>query len=89
VKEPAFYAYSYPEPAGCDTAPIRPDGAYYHPDMREWILPYEAVRSAADPERAILDFLQSTYETAANLAKWDRPSLERPAGWSPPPSAAH
>ena len=89
VKEPAFYAYSYPEPAGCDTAPIRPAGAYYHPDMREWILPYEAVRSAADPERAILDFLQSTYETAANLAKWDRPSLERPAGWAPPPSAAH
>ena len=89
VAEPAFYAYSYPEPTGCDVAPVRPDGAYYHPQMREWILPYEAVRSSADPDRAILEFLQSTYEAAANLAKWDRAALERPAGWTPPPSAAH
>jgi hypothetical protein len=88
VTEPAFYAYSYPEPPGYDAARMRPDGAYYHPVMREWILPYDAVRTSADPEQALLEFLQSTYETAADLAKWDRKSLERPPGWTPPPSAA-
>ena len=87
VAEPAFYAYSYPEPAGCDVAPVRPAGAYYHPMLHEWILPYEAVRSSPDPERALLEFLQSTYEAAAGLAKWPRAALERPAGWVPPPSA--
>ncbi|HCU11631.1 MAG TPA: hypothetical protein DGB72_05860 [Gemmatimonadetes bacterium] len=87
VAEPAFYAYSYPEPAGCDVAPVRPDAAYYHPVMHEWILPYESVRTYADPEGALLEFLQSTYEAAANLAKWDRASLERPSGWRPPPSS--
>ena len=89
VAEPAFYAYSYPEPPGYNVAPIRPNGAYYQTDMRIWILPYEQVRSADDPERAILEFFQSTYEAAANLAKWDRAALERPADWTPPPSAAH
>jgi hypothetical protein len=88
VSEPAFYAYSYPEPAGCDVAVIRPEGAYYHPVMRDWILPYETVRASADPDRMLLEFLQSTYETAADLAKWDRKALERPADWMPPPSAA-
>jgi hypothetical protein len=87
VTEPAFYAYSYPEPPGCDVAPIRPEGASYHPVMREWILPYETVRASADPEQALLEFLQSTYEAAADRAKWDRASLERPSGWRPPPSA--
>ena len=56
--------------------------------MLEWILPYEAVRTSANPEQALLEFLQSTYATAADLAKWDRKSLERPPGWTPPPSAA-
>jgi len=88
VSDAAFYAYSYPEPPGCDTAPIRPDGAYYHTEMREWILPYDAVRSAADPDRAVLDFLESTYAAAADRAKWDRAALERSADWRPPPSAA-
>jgi len=88
VTEPSYYAYSYPEPAGCDVAPIRPEGAYYHMGMREWILPYESVRNSTDPERTVLEFLQSTYEVAANLAKWDRESLERPLNWTPPPSAA-
>lgn len=88
VAEPAFYAYSYPEPPGCDVAPIRPEAAYYHPDMHEWILPYESVRSSPDPEGALLEFLQSTYEAAADRAKWDRAALERPATWTPPPSAA-
>jgi hypothetical protein len=87
VAEPAFYAYSYPEPAGCDAAPVRPAAAYYHPVMREWILPYESVRSSPDPEGALLEFLESTYEAAATLAKWDRKMLERPAGWVPPPSS--
>ena len=88
VAEPSFYAYSYPEPAGYDVAPIRPDGAYYHTMMREWFLPYEKVRASGDPDRALLDFLASTYEAAADLAKWDRKALERPKGWRPPPSAA-
>jgi uncharacterized protein DUF5996 len=87
VAEPAFYAYSYPEPAGCDAALVRPAAAYYHPVMREWILPYESVRSSPDPEGALLEFLESTYEAAATLAKWDRAKLERPSGWRPPPSS--
>ena len=57
-------------------------------DLREWVLPYEAVRSAPDPDHALLEFLQSTYEAAADLGKWDRAALERPSGWQPPPSAA-
>lgn len=77
VTEPAFYAYSYPEPAGCDVAPIRPASAYYHPEMHEWILPYESVRAAVEPERALSEFVQSTYEAAADRAKWDRAALER------------
>jgi hypothetical protein len=88
VAEPAFYAYSYPEPPGYDAAPMRPEGAYYHSVMREWILPYETVRTSADPDNALLEFLQGAYDAAADLAKWDRKSVERPAGWTPPPSAA-
>ena len=88
VTEPCFYAYSYPEPPGFDVAPIRPEGSYYHTEMREWFLPYEVVRSSSDPDKAILDFLQSTYEAGATLANWDRAALERPGGWVPPPSAA-
>ena len=88
VPEPAFYAYAYPEPPGYDAASMRPEGAYYDRQMREWILPYENVRTAADPEGAVLDFLQSTYEAGADLAKWDRAALERSAGWTPPASAA-
>ena len=88
VAEPSFYAYSYPEPPGFNLASVGPDGAYYETQMREWFLPYELVRSSADPDHAVLEFLQSSYEAGANLAKWDRAALERPAGWSPPPSAA-
>jgi Family of unknown function (DUF5996) len=79
VAEPAFYAYSYPEPAGCDVAPIQPASAYYHPEMHEWILPYESVRTAKAPERELMDFFQSTYEAAADRGKWDRSVLERQA----------
>ena len=77
VAEPAFYAYAYPEPVGCPTAVIRPDAASYHPDLHEWVLPYDAVRRSADPDGMILEFLQSTYEAAATLGRWDRGALER------------
>jgi hypothetical protein len=76
--EPAFYAYAVPEPAGLSSAPIEPEGAYYHPELREFILPYEAVRTAASPEGAIAAFVQSTYEQAATLGGWDRRALEHP-----------
>lgn len=76
VTEPAFYAYAYPEPAGCPTATISPAAAYYHGEMREWILPYEAVRTAADPDAELLSFFQSAYDTVARLGNWDA-ALER------------
>jgi hypothetical protein len=79
VAEPAFYAYAYPEPAGCPDAAIRPREASYHPALHEWILPYDTVRRAADPDATLLEFLQSTYEAAATLGGWDRAALERPA----------
>lgn len=82
VAEPAFYAYSYPMPPGCESAAVKPEAAYYHQQMAEWILPYESVRSAADPDAMLLDFLHSTYDAAAERARWDRKSLERPQGWS-------
>jgi len=77
VLEPAFYAYAVPEPAGLKTAHVEPAAAYYHPELNEFILPYEAVRTAASPEAAIRAFVDSTYERSADLAKWDRASLER------------
>jgi hypothetical protein len=75
--EAAFYAYAYPTPAGFDTYPVQPEAAYFHDKLGEFILPYEAVRKAEDPAQALLSFLQTTYEAAANLAKWDRAALER------------
>jgi hypothetical protein len=77
LEEPAFYSYAYPEPPGFAAATVAPAAAYYHPTLREWILPYAAVREAADPDRLLLDFLQSTYEAGANLGGWDRAALER------------
>jgi hypothetical protein len=77
LPEAAFYAYAYPEPDGYARAAVEPAGAYYHPDLREFILPYEAVRSSATPDETLLWFLESTYEAAADLAKWDRGALER------------
>ncbi len=76
VDEPAFYSYAYPAPAGFADAKVKPAQAYFHKQLGEFILPYEAVRNAADPEALLLDFLQSTYDAAANLAKWDRSALE-------------
>jgi hypothetical protein len=77
VLEPAFYAYAVPEPDGLKEAAIQPEGAYYHRDLGEFILPYEAVRTAASPAAAIAAFVDSTYDRAATLANWDRRALER------------
>ena len=78
IAEPAFYAYAYPEPDGYRDRRLRPAGAFYDRDVREFILPYEAVRRAAAPDAALLEFLQSAYEAAADLGRWDRAALERP-----------
>jgi hypothetical protein len=75
--EAAFYAYAYPEPTGFKEIPVQPQEAYYNKDWGEFILPYEAVRTAASPDYMLLAFLRSTYEGAANLGKWDRALLER------------
>ena len=74
--EGAFYAYAYPEPPGYADRPAGPPGAGYDHAVREFLLPYEAVAAAADPDAALTDFLRATYEAAADLADWDRPSLE-------------
>jgi hypothetical protein len=74
----AYYSYAYPEPEGFADAPVQPGAAAYHPTLREFILPYDAVRESPDPEGTLLTFLQSTYEAAADLAQWNRAALERP-----------
>jgi hypothetical protein len=76
IDYPAFYSYAYPEPAGFRTTKVRPDAAFFGEALGEFILPYDAVRTAANPDEALLEFLQSTYEAAANAAKWDRDALE-------------
>jgi hypothetical protein len=76
IDYPAFYCYAYPEPAGFRAAKVRPDAAFFSEALGEFILPYDAVRTAADPDQALLEFLQSTYEAAADAAKWDRDALE-------------
>ncbi len=76
IDYPAFYSYTYPEPPGFRTTRVRPDAAFFSEALGEFILPYDAVRSATQPEQALLEFLQSTYEAAANAAKWDRDALE-------------
>lgn len=76
VAYPVFYSYAYPEPNGFAGAPAKPSPAFYSTDLREFILPYDAVRAAESPDETLLDFLQTTYEAAANLANWDRKFLE-------------
>ena len=76
IDYPAFYSYAYPEPPGFRATKVRPDAAFFSEALGEFVLPYDAVRTAADPDRALLDFLQSTYEAAAIPAKWDREALE-------------
>jgi hypothetical protein len=77
VDQPAFYAYAYPEPEGFKEYAIQPAGAFYHEEMKEFLLPYDVVRTAKSPDHVLLTFLQSTYDAAATLGKWDRASLER------------
>ena len=77
MAEPAFYAYAAPEPEGFAAARVGPTAAFYSQDFKEFLLPYEAVRSAASPERELMTFLQDTYAAGANLGWWDRPALER------------
>ena len=72
----AFYAYAYPQPAGIENAAVHPGRAYWSGEMREFLLPYEDVRTAPDPGAALRTFLQSTYEAAADLSGWDRDLLE-------------
>lgn len=79
VEEPAFYAYAWPEPAGYSDRVVEPPNAFYHHQLGEFILPYEAVRQARSPDAALLAFCQSTYAAAADLGHWDRPALDRPA----------
>jgi hypothetical protein len=79
-EEGVFYAYAYPDPPGYRHAPVGPDGARWHEGLGEFILPYELVRAARDPDAVLLEFLQTTYEAAANTAAWDRDALERPQG---------
>jgi hypothetical protein len=83
--EGVFYAYAYPEPPGYRTAPVLPDGARWDGDLAEFVLPYERVRTAEDPDATLLAFLQSTYEAAAITARWDRPALERREPVTPGP----
>ena len=73
----AYYVYIYPEPAGYNEVVIRPAEAYYDQQLREFLLPYEAVRLSSDPEEMLMDFFESSYEAAANLAKWERKELEK------------
>jgi hypothetical protein len=79
---PMFYAYAYPEPAGYAGHPVVPAGARYDASMREFLLPYDVVRRAEAPDDVLLEFLQSTYDAAADLGRWDSAALDRPrAAW--------
>jgi hypothetical protein len=79
IKDAAFYAYAAPEPAGFRDQRVMPSKAFYSGEKNEFFLMYDDVRQSHSPEQALLEFCQSTYEAGANLAKWDRANLERPA----------
>jgi len=82
IEEAAFYAYAYPEPAGYAAAAAGPEGAYYSAAMHEFVLPYDVVRNATDPEAVLLQFMQATYDAAAGHGQWNRDELDRPpAEW--------
>jgi hypothetical protein len=78
-----FYSYAYPEPPGFSSASVSPSAAHYDNTLREFVLPYDEMRTAASPESALLDFLQNTYEAASHLGGWDRRALERNAEFGP------
>jgi hypothetical protein len=77
IKGPAFYSYAAPEPSGFAECKIRPSAAFYHPQLKEFLLMYDDVRTAASPKTALMEFLQSTYDAAADTGNWDRKALER------------
>jgi Family of unknown function (DUF5996) len=77
IKAPAFYSYAAPEPPGFAEQRVGPQAAFYHPQMKEFLLMYDDVRTAGSPKDALMEFLQSTYNAAADLGKWDRKKLER------------
>jgi Family of unknown function (DUF5996) len=76
IEYAAFFSYAYPAPEGFNACAVKPDAAFFHQGLGEFILPYDAIRTASDPDATLLTFLQSTYEAEANLAKWDRAALE-------------
>jgi hypothetical protein len=76
IEYPAFYSYAYPAPDGFASAAVRPAQAFFSRELGEFILPYDAVRTASDPKAALMEFLQSTYDAAAETGKWDRANLE-------------
>ena len=78
--QPAFYAYAYPAPPGYADAGVMPEGATWNAALGEFLLSYDAVRGAADPDAALLAFCQSTYDAAADLGRWDRAALDCPLG---------
>ncbi|WP_442755936.1 DUF5996 family protein [Methylocystis sp. JAN1] len=80
IDYPAFYSYAYPAPPNYAAAPIKPAAGFFSNELKEFILPYDAVRTANDPDSTLLAFLQSTYEAAADAGKWNRSALERPFG---------
>jgi hypothetical protein len=77
IPYPAYYSYAYPEQDRFAESPVKPDAAFYSRELREFILPYDAVRQAESPDDRLLEFLQATYEAAANLGAWNREALER------------
>jgi Family of unknown function (DUF5996) len=80
VDRAMFYSYAYPEPGGFRASAVEPREAFFSEPLGEFLLPYDAVRSAADPDATLLTFLQSTYDAAAVHGRWDRASLECPLG---------
>jgi hypothetical protein len=89
ITDAAFYSYAYPAPDGFAAARVRPGEAYFSKELGEFILPYDAMRSAPEPEAALMEFLSSTYDAAADLGHWDRAALESPLGerGRPPPGS--
>jgi hypothetical protein len=77
LEEPIFYSYAYPEPPGAASAELAPSEAHFDELLREYVLPYEAMRAAASPDAALTAFLESTYDASAELGRWDRAALER------------
>jgi hypothetical protein len=80
IDYPAYYSYAAPAPPGFEKAPVRPAEAFWNRDLNQYLLPYDAVRTARDPEEALMEFLISTYEAAASAGNWDRAALESPLG---------